>query len=233
MRTLNSCCVKRLKRADCLIYLIGWENRKDHEIEVSRASVQEKGPTLPVLPLPPTLLIIEYALMSLSSKSLSNSAAIESRATIISVFICEPCLLLIQFLFGSPNQAAFHDNRLFEHLRDLSLVSGVHGRFKVQCDPRFGYSRLPCGASFFKATLAPHPKKSDLPTRDRTDFNAASSFDAVGGLALSWSLTLFTGLWLCEWAAGEVMVLREVFKGGKPPSPGPRSVSMILRFCSL
>ena len=35
MCNLNACCVERLKRADCQVQLIGRENRKDHEIEVS------------------------------------------------------------------------------------------------------------------------------------------------------------------------------------------------------
>ena len=38
--TLNLCCVKHLERADCPVCMIGWENRKDHEIEASVASVE-------------------------------------------------------------------------------------------------------------------------------------------------------------------------------------------------
>ncbi len=38
--TLNSCCVKRLKRADDPVHLIGLENRKDHEIVASEANVE-------------------------------------------------------------------------------------------------------------------------------------------------------------------------------------------------
>ena len=40
MWTLNVCCVKHLERADCPVYMIGWENHKDHEIEASVARVE-------------------------------------------------------------------------------------------------------------------------------------------------------------------------------------------------
>src|SRR5215204_4685377 len=53
--------------------------------------------TVPSLPLPPTLLIVEYPLIPISCMSFSNSLTIESRAMIISIFMFGLRLLLIQF----------------------------------------------------------------------------------------------------------------------------------------
>src|SRR6266849_1746520 len=67
--------------------------------------------TLPVRPLPITWLNMVYPIMPLSRKSSSTSPNIESRATIYSIFMCEPCLLLIHLFLNLRKGYTKHHKR--------------------------------------------------------------------------------------------------------------------------